>query len=268
LLGNAATSGEWRRSRAQIPDQGVRRNGQQILLPKLLQIPAKEAVSAHFVVSRNPGVRQRLALFPEHLQRLLVARLELDLLGNTRHFSPRAVLRPHLRQIQPRVDQRPVLARNVGHISRHLAVFGFAQAAAPLASHAHRLLALFGERRRIEYDHAIVLTQLPSGLARQFLEQRLVIPLGRADEVLQVAAVLIQTIGNGFHVLSLQIRNQSAQILASPPSLRRLREQCGKRLDELFQAFGDAFHELRRHFTFLKHRLQPQFKTSLHDNIS
>jgi hypothetical protein len=57
--------------------------------------------------------------------------------------------------------------RNVTHEDTDLTVINFAQATAPLPSHADRLLPFLGERRRIKNDHALGLADLFADLLRQ-----------------------------------------------------------------------------------------------------
>ncbi len=70
-----------RRNSVQIAHQRVGRNGQQIPLVHGAQFVAKAAVSAHFVVAGHPGVRQRLAMLPNHLQGKLMPCAKLDFPG-------------------------------------------------------------------------------------------------------------------------------------------------------------------------------------------
>src|SRR5690606_8676275 len=121
------------------------------------------------------------------------------------------------------------------HVNSHLTVVDLAQATTPLTLHSHRLLALFGKARGVEDNHTVLFSQLGSYLSREFLHQRLMIPLSTADKMLQVAAILIMAVGNRFHVLPLQVRNQATQIIRGMLTLGRLVKQVGKRLNELGQ---------------------------------
>lgn len=58
----------------QVSNRSVARNGQQVLLVSIVQIPAKCGRSSHFVIACEPSMRQQVTLFIKHLQGLRVAR--------------------------------------------------------------------------------------------------------------------------------------------------------------------------------------------------
>ena len=88
-------------------------------------------------------------------------------------------------------------------------------APAPLTSDANRLFSLFGKGRRIEHNHSIGFTDFTAHLSRQFSKQRLMVPLSAANKVLKVSAILIMSIRDRLHILSIKVRNQAGHIVRS-----------------------------------------------------
>ena len=95
---------------------------------------------------------------------------------------------------------------DVTQVNADLTVVDLAQPAAPLSLHADGLLALLGEGRGVENQHAVVLAQFGSDLAYQFGQQGPVVPFRLADELLQALAFAVMQVGDGFDILAVQVR--------------------------------------------------------------
>ena len=143
-------------------------------------------------------------------------------------FRRAAVLGPLLGQVEPDIDQGVLVVRGVGHEDADLAVVDLAEPPEPLPLHARRGVALLGEARGVEDDHAVGGADRPAHLAGQLAQQRPVVPGGRADEVLQAVPLLVVAVGDGLGVLVLQVgdepgRGRSGRGPAAPgvPGTRR-----------------------------------------------
>ena len=66
-------------------------------------------------------------------------------------------------------------------------------------------ISFFGKGRRIEHEHGVGLADGGGHLARQLVEKRLVVPLGRSEKRLQTLPFLIIAIGDGFGVFAFDI---------------------------------------------------------------
>ena len=258
------TSIRWR-CRLQVANRRITGNRQQVLLVAIVQIPTKMGCSAHLIVAGDPGMRQQVPLLVKHFQSLRMTGFKTHPLWHARSFHAFTIPGPLFGKIQTCVGQDMIQSRNVTHVNRDLAVVDLALAAAPLTSDANGLLSLFGKGRRIEHDHGVRFTDATADLTRQFGKQRLVVPLSAANEVLQVPAVLIMSIRDRLHVLSIKVRDQTSNVVRSMVALRRKPQQAGKRLNELIHAFFYAMKDLRGNFTLCKHLLLANFKTSIHD---
>ena len=85
----------------EVANERVARHGQQVTLLHFVQIPAKSVGATHFVVSRDPGVRQLRTTLTQHLQTQRVSRaMTLTRLGDARFAATFLVGRPLLGQIQ------------------------------------------------------------------------------------------------------------------------------------------------------------------------
>ena len=104
------------------------------------------------------------------------------------------------------------LARDVPQRDRDLTMVDVAQAATPLACHAHRVGPGRGKGRRLQHQHAIGLAQGLRDLARQCLPQEGSIPLGPADEAVEGEAIVSKAIRHGCDVFAFQIREQALDI--------------------------------------------------------
>ena len=93
------------------------------------------------------------------------------------------------------------------------------QPATPLPLDTHRLGPFLGEARRVQDEHAIGLAQLDADLAGQFVQQRIVVPEGLAEELLQRLPLLVVQVGNGLGVLVVQVGEQTLDIVLGVVSL-------------------------------------------------
>ncbi len=155
----------------QIADRRVRRNRQQILLPPLPQRLAKTRGTAHFIVPRHPRVWQQPTLLIQHRQGQLMARLELDGLGDASLVPAVAILGPFLGQVKPYIGNRMLFSRRISHVDANLTVLNLPQPAAPLPRDAHRHSPFLGEARRVEDNHPILLAQLLADLLRRIVSR-------------------------------------------------------------------------------------------------
>ena len=149
----------------------------------------------------------------QQVQRQLVARtIPSAVCGHAGFVQTCSGLGPRFGQGQPHIHQGMARARDVPQIDRDLTMVDFAQAATPLACHAHRVGPGRGKGRRIHHHHAIGLAQVLRDLACQFLPQEGILPLGPADEALEGEAILSKAIRNGCDVFAFQIREQALDL--------------------------------------------------------
>jgi hypothetical protein len=116
--------------------------------------------------------------------------------------TPWRIPGPVLRQGQAEVEQGMVVARDVPHEDPHLAVIDFAAVAAPLPLHPDRMRAPLGETTGIKGDDTIGCAQPIDHLSNQHPDQRLVIPGGSADELLDHKALDIDQCRNVLSILA------------------------------------------------------------------
>jgi hypothetical protein len=85
----------------------------------------------------------------------------------------------------------------------------FAQPAAPLPGHPHRLGPGFGKGGRVKDAYPIVVAQVGGTLVEQRLTSGVIIPVGPAHEALKRQALLAKTRRDGCHVLAFDVRQQA-----------------------------------------------------------
>jgi hypothetical protein len=128
---------------------GYTRRRQQITFAQIAQSPAKPGRPPHFIIAANPSVRQPVALFDKHVDRVLIPCQVLAMrLRNARNLH--AFATPLFRQKQSQIRQRMAGIRRETHANRDLTIFDFAQPSAPLPCNADAHLALLGKRGRIK----------------------------------------------------------------------------------------------------------------------
>jgi hypothetical protein len=127
-------------------------------------------------------------------------------LGNARRPASLPIRRPVLRQEQLPVDQTVEVARHVGQMNRHGAVFHLAQTPAPLPLDAGGLAPFLDMGGLV--DHAD--RQAPPVVPRNVLLQKIphpqVIPFVQGQKVLQVARPPARRVGHRLHALARQSR--------------------------------------------------------------
>jgi len=250
--------------RRQIAHRCVRRHGQQIALAARPQFFAEPRATAHFVVAGHPSVRQRRPAFVQHFQGQLVPRAEANPLGNPGFLPPRPVAGPLLGQVEAEVDQGVFAMRDVAQVDADLTVVEFAEPAAPLPLHTHRLRPFLGEGRRVKDQHPIGFAQLRPHLPRQFRQQGAVFPLGLADELLQTLPLAVVQIGNRFNVLAVQVRQQTLDVVPGVGLLFRRTQRGDERLQERFQTRHHAAQQTRMDLGIIKQFVESDTKTPLH----
>ena len=260
----AAVTGIGRLAAVQITDQRVRRNGQQITLAPAVQTPAKRVRTPHLVVPSDPTVRQRVAVFIEHLETRLMSRAIAHVLRHAGLFAPLFVFRPLLGHVQPHVDQGMFFRRDVTHVDGHLIVVDLSQPAAPLTGHADRLLTRFGKGRRIEYQYAVVLAELLADLPNQLLAQWFIIPIGLAHKPLQRHPTLAKTVGDRLDVLVLEVREQPLHKRVCMADLFSSDECLNKRVHEPLQSRHHTVRDLRGYPAFIQQLLLAFFIPRIH----
>jgi hypothetical protein len=126
--------------------------------------------------------------------------------------APLRVPYPLLGQVDAEVEQSVLVARDVPHEDADLAIVNLAAVATPLAFHAHRVRAPFGEAAGIEGDNAIGFPQPFDHLSDQHLDQRPVIPGRSADEVLHDQALDINERRDVLGILAWQVGQESYEV--------------------------------------------------------
>ena len=94
ILGMRAPSRVFWGRHIQVANQCVRGDRQEVSLAEFTQFQAKTRGTAHFVIARDPGVRQVPSAFRQHLQCQLMAGAKLDRLGHTGFLATAAVVGP------------------------------------------------------------------------------------------------------------------------------------------------------------------------------
>ena len=125
----------------QVANQRVRRNGQPVSFVKSVQTATKSVGTSHFVVARNPRVRQCFAIFLEHFQTQLVAGTIPNFFWHTRLLASLLVLRPFFGKKKSYIDQYVFVTRNISHVNSHMTVVGLTQPIVPLSRRPDRLRA-------------------------------------------------------------------------------------------------------------------------------
>ena len=122
-----------------------------------------------------------------HLEGELGLRLELDLLGNAGFLPSRLVFRPGHRQGELEVDGEMLRICVDGEADAHLAGGDFSGRAGVLALDADGVLALLEEARVVDNPprHLLPRSHRVEGVSRRKATDRMVVPLGHADEVEQ-----------------------------------------------------------------------------------
>jgi hypothetical protein len=200
--------------RPQIPDQGVRRDGQQVLLLPVPEGLTEPGRPAHLVVPRHPGVGQHRPALVEHLHGQFVAGAEPHPLGHPGRLPPGLVRRPRLGQVQADVHQGVIGAGDVGQVHPDLTVLDLPEPPAPLPLDPDRGGPVLGEGGRVEHQDSVRLAPFRPDLAGQFGHQRPVVPGCLADELLEGLSVLVVVVGDGLDVLARDAGEESLEVAA------------------------------------------------------
>jgi hypothetical protein len=259
----AATGRLWV-GRLEVAHLRVRRHRQQIPLPARTQFLAKPGATAHFIIATDPGMRQELSVFVEHLQGQLVPGPEAHRLGDAGLSAPLFVLGPFLGQVETDIDQGVLAAADVGEVDADLTVVDLAQPAAPLPLHADGGVALFGECRGVEDEDAVGAAQLLAYLSGQLGQPGVVVPGGLADELLEGFAFVIVEVGDRLDVLVLQAGEQSGDIGTGMLALFAALEQFDEGIEEAFQAGQDGATDTGIDFGIRQESLAAGSKAALH----
>ncbi len=248
----------------QIAHQRVGWYGQQIVFVARSQFLAKTRGTSQFVVARDPRMRQSRTAFIQHFQHQFVPRAKAYFRWHPGLGAAALPLRPFLRQVQPKINQRVIATGHIAQVDSDLTVINLAKPTAPLPLHADRLGSLFGKGRRIEDQHAVIFTQFSSHLVCQLGQHRTMIPFRLADELLQCLSLTVMKIRDRFNVLAIQVGQQTRNIL---PGIELLfaHTQCSeKRLQKRFQARHQTTRQTVRNLGIFQQLAQPNTKTSLH----
>ena len=154
-------------------------------------------------------------------------------------FGPAvAVLGPALRQVQPPVHQGLAPAAGVAEEDAHLAVVDLAEPAAPLPLHAAGGGAALGEAAAVQDQHAVGVADLDGDVAPQLVQDRFVVPLAGADEVLHRLAMPPGLAGDGLGGLALQVAELAGEDDGDEVAVFPAEEAGQVALQEPVQALG------------------------------
>jgi len=150
----------------------------------------------------------RSAPFPE-LQSDLPFLLKNDGRGNVALGAPLEVLGPFPRQIESAIDQVGASSGGVGKEDADLTILDLAQSSAPLARDPAALGPLLGESAGIEDQDGLGFPTNPADMAPQLHQDRIVVPLARADEELDVLVLDPGAVSDRFSGLALQAADEA-----------------------------------------------------------
>src|SRR5260370_20100172 len=143
-----------------------------------------------------------------------------------------AVSGPLRGEIEAVVDQGLAPRRDIGEKDTDLAIIDFAETATPLAGDATGLLALLGEGRGVEHEHAVGVAQFGGDVAAQFGQDGVIGPAAGANEMLQGASFQPDIDGDGLGGLALQTGELALEedlgMLALPVAIEERGGQCDK----------------------------------------
>src|SRR3990172_7419173 len=213
------------------PNARVTRNVEYIALPERPDAVAYFTRAAELVVTQHPLERELCSQRARHLQRHLGLAPVLDILRNVDLGASLAVLRPRGRQVDLRIgDAGEAAQANVDRVHAHNAAIHLAVPATPLARHPHCRVALLRRRRAVEHERRVRAPDLARHLAPQLLPQRVIIPLARPDELLEVSPLDPMHQRDGLHRLALQHARQALDHLDQTCALLRPHQQLPVRI--------------------------------------
>jgi len=135
--------------------------------------------------------------------------LKDDRRGDVALDAPLGVLGPFPRQIELAIDQHGPPSGGVGEEDADLTVLDLTQSSAPLARDPTTLGPLLGEGAGIEDQDRLAIPQDPADVAPQLHQDRIVVPLARADEELDVLVLDPGAVGDRFGGLALQVAEEA-----------------------------------------------------------
>src|SRR5262249_3438860 len=163
------------------------------------------------------------------------------------------------------IDQGVLLAADVAEVEADLAVVDLAEPAAPLPLDADGFRPLLGEGGGVEDQDAVGLTPFGADLPHQFGEAGLVVPGGLDDELLQALAFAVVEVGDGLHVLALQVGNQALDVVLGVALLPGDVQRRGEGFEEGLQPRHHAAQQAGRDLGIVEQLGQPDPKPSLHE---
>ena len=141
------------------------------------------------------------------------------LLGHAGPGAARRVGGPPVRQEQPQPERQRHLAPGQGERDQDLAARPLAEAAAVLAGHADRALALLRQGGVVDHQHRVRPADERVRLADQDPPQRRVIPGRAGDEVLQLVVAAEPEPGRQrLQALAAVRAEQAVQVQGRPPA--------------------------------------------------
>src|SRR3954471_7184386 len=109
--------------------------------------------------------------------------------GHVGGFQAIRIVGPFLRKIQPAIDERMTVARNVGSEDSYLAVRDLARGTRVLPRHSARRLALFEKAGLIDHEDRIVVRQMLDDIIADDIAQSISIPIPPTQERLLPARI-------------------------------------------------------------------------------
>src|SRR5712691_8645486 len=184
----------------------------------------ERGLAAKGFIARHPAQAHRASLHYglQHLQGQGWLGLEQRVLGDATLVPPLTVRRiePLVGQIQPPVKQRIPFAAGIGGEHPRLTILDLAQAAAPLARHPDRMLALLGKLRAIDDAYAVRFAQRLVHQGPVLPQHCLIWPLALSNTLLHSLDVpAVQRKRHRLNRLALDRQQQSLQILVPPMGL-------------------------------------------------
>jgi hypothetical protein len=123
-----------------------------------------------------------------------------------------------------------------------LALLFLAESTAPLALRAHRLRPALLETASVEDEHAVRAAHLGGKLPTHLRAQRAIVPLARADEVLQRPSLLPAFRRDRLGCAPRELPKSAVHIYRCVFPLLPSQEQSQKWLEKALQPLFDPFH--------------------------
>src|SRR5258707_4388924 len=104
--------------------------------------------------------------------------------GHICGFQTIWIVGPFLRKIQPTIDERMTVARNVGREHSDLAVRDLARRTSVLPRHCARCLALLEKAGFVDYEYRIVIRQMLDDIIAYNIAQGIGVPMPATEDCL------------------------------------------------------------------------------------